>query len=112
MPKPQWLNAFVASLIFAAATATSLSAEPGPHLKTPARGNDFAIDWFTVDAGGELFAQATGGSSQVSGTLAQWDAAPARPQVSGPWEVTGGFWGATTIPGDTLFEDSMEGPGG
>jgi hypothetical protein len=62
---------------------------------------EFEIDWFTIDAGGEM--RCAGGDFDLSGTIGQPDAS--RVVMSGgTLDLTGGFWvvGVTGhgIPGD------------
>jgi len=64
--------------------------------------DDFAIDWWTVDGGGEMWT--TGGDFELSGTIGQPDASVAV-MTGGDFELTGGFWvvafaGPEPIPGD------------
>lgn len=70
-------------------------------------GQDFSIPWYSIDAGGELFAQ--GGEFELSGTIGQWDATEARQLSGGDWRLTGGFWGTTLEElADLLFSDRFE----
>jgi len=50
--------------------------------------DDFDVDWYTVDGGGEMWT--TGGDYELSGTIAQPDAGGA--MTGGDFELTGGFW--------------------
>ena len=50
---------------------------------------DYAIDWHTIDGGGEMFT--TGGNFELSGTIGQHDAATVV-LTGGNFELTGGFW--------------------
>jgi hypothetical protein len=52
----------------------------------------FAIDWFTIDGGGDT---STGGVYSVSGTIGQPDASG--PMTNGQFSVTGGFWALPTV---------------
>ena len=54
---------------------------------TSAAAQDFSINWYTVDGGGEMFT--TGGSFELSGTVAQPDAGA---MTGGDFELVGGFW--------------------
>jgi hypothetical protein len=62
---------------------------------------DFALDWYTVDGGGEMWT--TGGDFELSGTIGQPDANAVAMTGSG-FVLTGGFWAAgapeSPIPGD------------
>ena len=60
------------------------------------RAQDFAIDWYTVDGGGEMWT--TGGDYELSGTIGQSDAS-LTVITGGDFELTGGFWaGAAEEP--------------
>ena len=48
---------------------------------------DYAIDWYTIDGGGEM--ASSGGDFEVSGTIGQPDAGV---MSGGDFEVVGGFW--------------------
>jgi hypothetical protein len=59
------------------------------------RAQDFTIDWWTVDGGGEMWT--TGGDFELSGTTGQPDAGAI--MTGGDFELTGGFWaGAAEEP--------------
>jgi hypothetical protein len=49
---------------------------------------DFAIDWYTVDGGGEMWT--TGGDFELSGTVGQPDAGAV--MTGGDYALAGGFW--------------------
>ena len=78
---------------------------------------DYAIDWHTIDGGGEMLS--TGGVYELSGTIGQCDAGSI---AGGPYAITGGFWFGC-VPGDcdcdgdvdlhdfADFEACLEGPG-
>lgn len=60
-----------------------------------------AIDWHTVDGGGEM--NSVGGSFSLSGTIGQPDAQVLPVMSGGTFELTGGFWVVATVcncPGD------------
>jgi hypothetical protein len=67
----------------------------------PAGWADLEIDWWTVDAGGDMWS--TGGEFELCGTAGQPDATVTA-MTGGSLELTGGFWviGSTgaTCPGD------------
>jgi len=48
---------------------------------------DYTIDWYTVDGGGEM--ASTGGDFELSGTIGQPDAGV---MTGGDFELVGGFW--------------------
>ncbi len=50
---------------------------------------DFDIDWYTIDGGGEMFT--TGGDFELSGTIGQPDASTTI-MSGGDFELAGGFW--------------------
>ena len=50
--------------------------------------DDFSLDWWTVDGGGDMWT--TGGDYELSGTVSQPDAGV--PMTGGDFELTGGFW--------------------
>ena len=57
-----------------------------------ALGNDFTLDWWTVDGGGEMWT--AGGDFELSGTIGQPDASTVV-MTGGDFELTGGFWPGT-----------------
>ena len=48
---------------------------------------DYAIDWHTIDGGGEMWS--TGGTYELGGTIGQPDAGA---MSGGDYTLTGGFW--------------------
>ncbi len=57
---------------------------------------DFDIDWYTIDGGGEMFT--TGGDFELSGTIGQPDASTTV-MTGGDFALAGGFWpGAVEEP--------------
>jgi hypothetical protein len=54
-----------------------------------ANADDFALDWWTVDNGGVVFA--TGGDFGLSGTIGQPDASPVL-MTGGVFTLAAGFW--------------------
>ena len=72
-------------------------------------GDDFSIDWWTIDSGGIMESSDASGDWQLAGTIGQWDASAARELSGGQWRLTGGFWGLTLEElGDLLFGDRFE----
>lgn len=69
-------------------------------------GAPWTIDWWTLDAGGEVFT--SGGSWELSGSVGQWDATPSAAASGGSWELTGGFWSVSSGASDSLFKDGFE----
>ncbi|MBU0618060.1 MAG: hypothetical protein KKI02_10110 [Planctomycetes bacterium] len=51
--------------------------------------NDYDVDWYTIDGGGEMFA--TGGDYELSGTIGQPDANTIA-MTGGDYQLAGGFW--------------------
>jgi hypothetical protein len=81
---------------------------------------DYDIDWYTVDGGGEM--SSAGGSYELAGTIGQADAGQ---MTGGSYTLNGGFWAVQTcpmLPSDfdadcdvdlddfTILEASMNGP--
>src|SRR5262245_38029413 len=69
-------------------------------LPAGARGQNYAIDWFTIDGGGGT---SSAGAYTLSGTIGQPDAGHLS---AGNFTLDGGFWGilAVTEPGSpTLY---------
>jgi len=73
---------FRRSMPFVAAVAI-MALGPG------AIGQDFNLDWHTIDAGGAMFT--SGGNFQLSGTIGQPDAG-SMVMVGGDFSLAGGFW--------------------
>jgi len=71
----------------------------------PAVADDFAIDWWTIDGGGEMWT--TGGDFELSGTIGQPDA-NTTVMTGGDFELTGGFWPVATVP---LCPGDLDGDG-
>lgn len=72
-------------------------------------GSGWGIDWWTIDAGGEMVT--TGGGWTLSGTVGQWDATGSNRLSGQNWTLTGGFWAGsveTEPPSDALFSDRFE----
>src|ERR1043165_7927632 len=63
---------------------------PWAAISFGARGQNYAVDWFTIDGGGGT---STGGVYSVSGTIGQPDAGPVL--TGGNYALTGGFWSLT-----------------
>jgi hypothetical protein len=58
------------------------------------KAQEFAIEWWTVDCGGEV--ATSGGAWEVSGSVGQHDAGA--PAAGGSFEVAAGFWPGATAP--------------
>ncbi|MBU0616797.1 MAG: hypothetical protein KKI02_03695, partial [Planctomycetes bacterium] len=63
--------------------------------------DDFTLDWWTVDGGGEMFTTG-GGDFELSGTIGQPDAGPV--MTGGGFDLTGGFW-AGAVEEEFCFGD-------
>ena len=56
-------------------------------LAGPAQGQNYALDWFTIDGGGGA---SSGGAYSLAGTIGQPDAGISS---GGGYSLVGGFWG-------------------
>jgi hypothetical protein len=72
-----------------------------------------AIDWYTIDAGGDY---STGGAFELEGTIGQPDAGSPAAPMTGPgapgFELVGGFWPVTQVcycPGDLNHDGRRDG---
>ncbi len=78
-----------------------------------AYGDDFEIDWHTIDSGGEM--SSTGGGFELAGTIGQADAGSfGMPMTGGGFELVGGFWPVAAAaqcacPGDVLPDSLING---
>lgn len=72
---------------------------------TPALGQDFAVDWFTVDGGGGMFS--TGGNFSLGGTIGQPDAGVV--MTGGNFTLVGGFWAGATVGGRCIGDANGDG---
>jgi hypothetical protein len=60
------------------------------------RGDEFDLNWWTVDGGGAMWATEPNAEFELSGTIGQPDAGV---MTGGEFELTGGFWfGARAAP--------------
>lgn len=71
-------------------TAMTLIATLWLVLPVATAGQDYTIDWHTIDGGGAM--HLAGGSYELSGTIGQHDSGPEAPLVGGSYELAGGFW--------------------
>lgn len=69
-------------------------------------GNDWSVDWYSIDGGGTL--QASGGNWSLAGTIGQADATPANALSGGSFQLTGGFWSLIAEFADQIFSDRFE----
>jgi hypothetical protein len=77
-------------------------------LSTALPAQDFDIDWWTVDGGGEVLSETADQQWQLSGTLGQWDSTESLELAGAGWTLTGGFWPATVDQTDRIFSDGFE----
>jgi hypothetical protein len=75
-------------------TLTILSAIAPLLAVSGVRGDDFDLDWWTIDGGGEMWT--TGGDFELSGTAGQPDAGVL--MTGGDFELVGGFWAGAEAP--------------
>ena len=69
---------------------------------------DFDLDWWTVDGGGEVLSETADQQWQLSGTLGQWDSTESLELAGAGWTLTGGFWPVNIDQTDRLFRDGFE----
>ncbi|MCK4343592.1 MAG: hypothetical protein KAY37_17910 [Phycisphaerae bacterium] len=74
-----------------------------------ALGDDFTIDWYTIDGGGHMWS--ADGDFELSGTIGQPDA-NAVVMTGGDLELTGGFWVSGIVtppccPGDSNCDNQI-----
>jgi len=71
-------------------------------------GDDFEIDWWTVDGGGDMWGY--GGDYELSGTIGQPDVGAVL--TGGDFALTGGFWfvpaGPSTCVGDLNCDGQVD----
>jgi hypothetical protein len=70
---------------------------------------DYSVDFYTIDGGGEILAESADQRWQLSGTLGQWDSSESLELSGGGYTLTGGFWGVNIDETDLLFSDGFEG---
>ena len=76
---------------------------------------NYAIDWRTIDGGGEMLT--TGGGFELAGTIGQPDASSFdMPMTGGGFELVGGFWPVASsstpvcaCPGDVMPNNLING---
>jgi hypothetical protein len=73
-------------------------------LATQAHAQDYQINWYTIDGGGEMFT--FGGDYVLSGTIGQHDAGAL---VGGDFELAGGFWPVVAAPPDCVGDFNNDG---
>lgn len=80
----------------------SLATSAGPM-------QDYAIDWHTIDGGGEIQSVTADETWQLSGTIGQPDSTELLELSGSGWTLTGGFWPVTVDQTDLLFRGGFEG---
>lgn len=70
---------------------------------TVALADDFTLDWWTVDSGGEMFT--TAGNLELSGTIGQPDAGLV--MTGGDFELSGGFWPGAVATGPSICRGDL-----
>ncbi len=65
--------------------------------------DDYRLDWYTIDGGGEMFS--AGGGYTLSGTIGQPDAQPPPVMTGGEFRLVGGFWPVGTVGPPVLRAD-------
>ena len=69
---------------------------------------NYSIDFYTIDGGGEILAESADQRWQLSGTLGQWDSTAARALSGNGYTLTGGFWPVKNELLDQLFRDRFQ----
>lgn len=70
---------------------------------------DYSIDFYTVDGGGEILSESDDQRWQLSGTIGQWDSTESLELSGAGLTLTGGFWPVNIDQTDRLFRDGFEG---
>ena len=70
---------------------------------------DYALNFYTIDGGGEILAESDDQRWQLSGTLGQWDTTESLELAGSGYTLTGGFWPVNIDQTDRLFRDGFEG---
>jgi hypothetical protein len=78
-------------------------------LPSAASTQDYSLDFYTIDGGGEILAESADQRWQLSGTLGQWDSTESLELSGSGYTLTGGFWGVNIEQTDLLFSDGFEG---
>jgi hypothetical protein len=69
---------------------------------------DFSVEWWTVDGGGEVFSETADQQWQLSGTIGQWDSTAPEAMAGGGWILTSGFWPRSVEKPEIIFADGFE----
>ena len=86
----------IAALLMAAGLAQTSLAQPA-----------FAVNWFTIDGGGQTFSQSP--NFQLGGTIGQPDALQLA--TGGGFELVGGFWAVALLGEGTPCPGDLNGDG-
>ena len=70
-------------------------------------GDDLALDWYSIDAGGTL--EASGGQWELNGSVGQFDATGPNESSGNGLSLTGGFWSFDAAVLDAIFNDRFDG---
>ena len=70
---------------------------------------DYSVEWYTIDGGGELLSESNDQNWQLSGTIGQPDDTESLDLSGNGWTLTGGFWPVTVDQTQALFRDGFEG---
>ena len=70
---------------------------------------DYSLDFYTIDGGGEILMESDDQRWQLSGTLGQWDSTESLELAGSGYTLTGGFWPVNIDQTDRLFRDGFEG---
>jgi len=70
---------------------------------------DYSLDFYTIDGGGEILAESSNERWRLSGTLGQWDSTESLELSGSGYTLTGGFWPVNINRTDRLFRDGFEG---
>lgn len=95
----------------------SLSGTAGPALLASALlclvaplavAQDFSLERFTIDGGGEVLSETEDRRWQLSGTIGQWGSSDPLGLIGGEFTLVSGFWPPTCAPALDLFRDGFE----
>lgn len=109
-----WMAGAGLALVIAALPVAAERAQPVaapaahafPAASSIMQGSAFAVDRFSIGAGG---GSSAGGIYRIAGSVGQATADPLGPASGGIYGVTGGYWAGTPLP-PTVFVNGFEGP--
>lgn len=90
-------------LLFSCLVSASVMAEETAERRES--GSGYSIDWYTIDAGGELISNDPASGYEIGGTIAQPDAG--RLLSGSGYELQGGFW-SVAYGDDRIFRNGFE----